>query len=176
MSDGFDDLAVISEPVCGLAVEFRNLTGQRSTELQAQEIREKLVVAKPGSLSVERHDEGVGVLQFQQYLLRARAVGQKIGEFAVQPFDERGSQEHALNLARLAFEHLGHQVFANRPVGTRELIHETLGLRMTAERDHRQAEAGRPTFRPPVQRGGPTVGQTDLGRSKQLARIVLTEL
>ena len=46
---------------------------------------------------------------------------------------------------------------------------------MTAERDHRQAQAGRPTFRALVQRGRPGVGQVDPGRSKQLARLALGE-
>ena len=117
------------------------------------------MVAKPGALGVERHDERVGVLQLQQHLLRARAAGQQVGELAVQPVDERGSQQHALNLARLAFEHLGHQVLPDRPVGAGELGHEALGIRVTAERDHRQAQAGRPTFRALVQRGRPGVGQ-----------------
>ena len=160
VSHGLDDLPVVGEPPCGPAVEVGNLIGQRSAELQAQEIRQKLVVAKPGALSVERHDERVGVLQFQQHLLRARAACQQVGELTVHPVDERGSQQHALNLARLAFEHLGHQVFPDRPVGARELSHETLGIRVTAERDHRQAQAGRPTFRALVQRGHPGVGQS----------------
>ena len=46
---------------------------------------------------------------------------------------------------------------------------------MTAERDHRQAQASRPTFRALVQRGHPGVGQADPGRGKQLARLALGE-
>jgi hypothetical protein len=77
--------------------------------------------------------------------------------------------------ARLAFEHLGHQVFPDRPVGARELGHEPLGIRVTGERDHRQAQAGRPTFRALVQRGHPALGQADPGPSEQLARLALGE-
>ena len=136
-------------------MEVRNLLGQPSAELQAQEIRQELVVAKPGALGVQRHDERVGVLQLQQRPLRARTARQQVGKFPVQPVDKRGSQQRALHLARLAFEHLGHQVFPDRPVGAGKLGHETLGIRVTGERDHRQAQASRPTFRALVQRGHP---------------------
>ena len=80
-----------------------------------------------------------------------------------------------LNLARLAFEHLGHQILPDRPVRARELRHETLWVRVTAERDRRQTQASRPPFRAPVQRGRPGVGQTDPRCSKQLARLALGE-
>ena len=155
-------------------MEVRNLVAQRSAQLEAQEVRQQLVVAKPGALSVERHNKRVGFLQFQQHLLRARPARQQVGEFTVQPFDKRGSHQHALNLARLALEHLGHQVLPNRPVGARELGHETLGIRVTAERDHRQAQASRPTFRTLVQRGRTSVGQTDPGRGKRFARTKIS--
>ena len=48
---GLDDLPVVGEPPRGPAVEVGNLIGQRSAELQAQEIRQQLVVAKPGALA-----------------------------------------------------------------------------------------------------------------------------
>ena len=67
------------------------------------------------------------------------------------------------------------RVFPDRPVGARELGHEPLGIRVTAERDHRQAQAGRPTFRALVQRGHPALGQADSGPSEQLARLALGE-
>jgi hypothetical protein len=92
----------------GPMMEVRNLIAEPSAELQTQKIRQQLVVAKPRALRVERHDERVGVLKLQQQLLRARAASQQVGEFTVQPVDKRGSQQHALNLARLAFEHLAH--------------------------------------------------------------------
>ena len=46
---------------------------------------------------------------------------------------------------------------------------------MTGERDHRQAQASRPTFRALVQRGHPALGQADPGPSKQFARLALGE-
>jgi hypothetical protein len=46
---------------------------------------------------------------------------------------------------------------------------------VTAERDHRQPQAGRPAFRALVQSGHPGVGQIDSGRSEQPARLGLRE-
>src|SRR2546430_1301700 len=83
--DGLDDLPVVGEPMGGPAVKIRNLIAQPSADLQAQEIRQKLVVSKPGALSVEGHDERVGILQLQQHLLRSRAVCQQVAEFAAYP-------------------------------------------------------------------------------------------
>ena len=117
-----------------------------------------MVIAKPRALGVERHDERVGVLEFEQHLLRARAAGQQVGEFTVHPVDERDSQQRLLHVAWLTLEHLGHEVFANRPVGARELGYEALRIGVAAERDRRQAQAGRPTLGALVQRGRPGVG------------------
>jgi hypothetical protein len=138
-------------------------------------VRQELVVAEPRALSVERDDERVRFLQCQQHLLGARAAGQQVGELTVHPVDKRGSQQHALNLARLALEHLGHQVLPDSAVGPGELGHETLGLRVTGKRDHRQAQASRPTLGVLVQRGHPFGGQVDRGPGKQFARLVLGE-
>ena len=80
-----------------------------------------------------------------------------------------------LNVTGLAIEHLGHQIFPNRPVCARELGHETLGIRVTAERDHRQAQTGRPTFRALEQRGHPGLGRSDSGRRKEFVCLALTE-
>ena len=76
VSDALDGVPVVSEPLGCLAVEVRDLVGRPSAEFEAQEIRQQLVVAKPGALRVERHDERVGVLQFEQHLFRAQAARQ----------------------------------------------------------------------------------------------------
>src|SRR4051794_13282742 len=156
-------------------MEVRDLVGHRPAKLQAKEVRKKLVVAKPCALRVERHDERVGVLESQQHLLRTRPACQQVGELTAHPVDERGSQEHALNVARLTFEHLGHEVLPDRPVGAGELGHEALGIRMAAEGDHGKAQAGRPAFGALVQRDRPGVGQADARRGQQLARLALGE-
>ena len=75
----------------------------------------------------------------------------------------------------MAVEHLGHQVLPDRSIGARELGHKALGIRVTAERDHRQAHSGRPAFRAPVQRGSTGARQADSGRRKQLDGFALGE-
>ena len=60
----------------------------RPAQLQPQEIPEQVVVAKPPALRVERHHEGVRVLELQQNPLRARAAGQQIGQLTVDPIEQ----------------------------------------------------------------------------------------
>jgi hypothetical protein len=85
VSHGVDDLPAVGEPSRGPAVQIRNLRRQGSAKLQVQEVRQQLVVAKPGALSVERDDKCVGFLQFQEHLLRARPACKQIGELTVHP-------------------------------------------------------------------------------------------
>src|SRR5207248_11506348 len=83
----------VREPPGGPTMEVRNLIGldKTSAELQAQEIRQEMVIAEPGALGVQRYDERVGVLQLQQRPLRARTARQQVGKFPVQPVDDRRS-------------------------------------------------------------------------------------
>jgi hypothetical protein len=48
-----DNLPVVSEPPRGRAVKIRNLVGKSSAELEAQEIRQQVVVAEPRSFGVK---------------------------------------------------------------------------------------------------------------------------
>ena len=48
-----DDLAVVGEPPGGPAVEVGNLVGKSSAELEVQEIRQQVVVAKPRARRVD---------------------------------------------------------------------------------------------------------------------------
>src|SRR5450432_622686 len=67
----FDDFASGGEPQGCAAVEVGNLVGQRSAQLQAQEVREELVVPKPGPFRVEGDNECVRFLELKQRALRA---------------------------------------------------------------------------------------------------------
>jgi hypothetical protein len=85
-----------------------------------------VVVAEPGALGVERFDERVGVLKFQQDPFRARAAGQQIGQLAVDAIEQGGTQEQILDVGGPAFQHLGDQVLGDRAVAAGELRDEPL--------------------------------------------------
>jgi hypothetical protein len=66
MPDGLDNLAMLGEPSSGAPMQCRHFFGPRPAQLQPQEIRQQVVVAKPRPLGAERHHKRVRVLQFQQ--------------------------------------------------------------------------------------------------------------
>ena len=76
--DGVDHLALQGEPSGGAPVQPRHFRGQRPAQLQPEQIREQVVVAKPRALGVQRFNERVRVLEFQQDPFRARAAGQHV--------------------------------------------------------------------------------------------------
>ena len=63
MPNGLDHLAMLGEPGSGPPVQRWYFFGQRTAQLQPQEIPEQVVVAKPRALGVQRHHECVGVLE-----------------------------------------------------------------------------------------------------------------
>ena len=132
-----------------------------------------MVVAEPGALGVERFDERVGVLEFQQDPFRARAAGQQIGQLAVDPIEQGGTQEQILDVGWLAFEHLGDQVLGDRAVAAGELRDEPLRVGVTGQGERREPQARRPSFRPLVQQRRSGVRQRDTRGVEKLAGFAL---
>ena len=173
MPDGVDHLALPDIPLCGPPVQFRYLVGQRPAQLQPQEICQQVVVAEPGTLGVQRFDERVGVLEVEQDPFRARPTGQQIGQFAVDPVEQRGTQEKILDVGRLAVQHLGEQVLRDRAVAAGELRDEPLRVGVTGQGDHREPQSRGPPLGPLVQQRDPGLRQRDTRGSKQLAGLAL---
>ena len=173
--DGVDHLAMLGEPRGGPPVQRRHLFGQRPAQLQPQEIREQVVVAKPRALGVERDDERVRVLELQQDPFRARAAGQQIGQLAVDPIEQGGAQQQLLDVVGLALQHLGEQVLGDRAVAAGELRDETLRVGVTGQGDRREPQARGPPFGPLVQQRRPGLGQRDPRGVEQLAGFALGE-
>ena len=142
-----------SEPPGGASVQVGNLVGCGSSELEAQEVREQLVVAKPSALRIERDDESVGVLELEQEPLAAGSTGEQVCKLTVDPVQQRCSKQHVADVVRLTLEHLGDQVLPDGPIGSGELGDETLGVGVAFQRYGGQAQAGGPAFRASVQPG-----------------------
>ena len=65
--------------------------------------------------------------------LRARAAGQQIGQFTVDPIEQGSTQQQLLHLFRLAVQHLGDQILGDRAITPGELSDETLWVRVTGQ-------------------------------------------
>ena len=156
-------------------MQFGYFFGQRTAQLQPQELPEQLVVAKPRPLRVQRHHKRVGVLELQQDPLRAQAAGQQIGQLAVDTIKQGGTQQQLLDIVGLALQHLGEQVLGDRAVAAGELRHEPFGVGVTSQRERRQPQARGPPFGPLVQQRRPGCGQRDPRGVEQLAGFALGE-
>ncbi len=69
----------------------------------------------------------------------------------------------------------GHQVLGDGPVAAGELGHETLGIRVPGQREHREPQPGRPALRPLLEHRGHVVGQSDPGSGHELPGLLLGE-
>jgi hypothetical protein len=111
--NGPGHLALLEEPLSGPSVQHRYLRGQRSAQLQPQEIRQQAVLAEPPAPGVQRFDERVSLLEVQQDRFRARPTGQQTGQLAIDPVEHRGAQEQILDVRPLELLKLAHGVRAS---------------------------------------------------------------
>ena len=160
MADGFHHIALGFVPGGRGAVQRRNRRGRDASQLEAQQVGEQVVVAEPGTGGVECRDEGVLVLQPQEDRLGPRGAGESISQRAAHARQDRRPQQHVAHVRGLALEHLGEEVAGHGAFAARELGDEAFGVRVRAQRDRRQAHAGRPALGPLPQRGDGRVGQS----------------
>src|SRR5437588_5997388 len=83
VADRFDWLGVVGEPFRSQSVHPRYFGGHGPAQLQTQNLREELVVAKPRTFWVYRDDKCVCILQLEEKLLGAGVAGHQVGQFAV---------------------------------------------------------------------------------------------
>ena len=88
------------------------------------------------------------------------------------PVQQAGAQEQILDIAGLALQHLGEQVFGDRSVVAGELLDEPLGIGVIGQGDYREAEARGPSFRPLVQQRRPGLRQCDIRGGEKLAGLL----
>ena len=146
VADGLGHVSVHLVPGGRRAVQRRDGRRRHAPQLQAQQIGEQAVVAKPGPGGVECGDEGVLVLEPLEDRLGPGAAGEGIGQRPADALEDRGAQEQVAHLRRLALEHLGEEVARHGALAARELGHEPLWVRVRAQRDRRQTHTGRPSL------------------------------
>jgi len=166
MVDRLDDVAVLLVPGGRAPVERWDRQRRETAQLQAQQIREQVVVAEPAAGSVERGHEGVPVLQPLEDRLGARAAAQRIGQRPADAREDRGAQQQLAYLRWLVLQHLGEEVARHRTLAAGELGHEALRVGVCGQRDRRQPQAGRPSLGAIVERDDSGVRQRDAAGSQ----------
>ena len=171
LPDRLHDCAVLLQPLGGGSVQRHDQRWMTPPELEAQEVGEQVVIAKPRTPDVECRHERVGVLELLEHPLRSRAARHVIGQRAADALEHRCAQQQVAHLRRLALEHLGQQIARDRALAAGELGHELLGIRMLGERDRGHSQPGGPPLGALVQQRHACVRERDSGRFQQFARL-----
>ena len=157
------------EPAARLAMQGGELVRKPVPQLRAEHLGEQRVVAEPPAARVERVDEALGSLQLAERVLPRRGPGERLGQLAVQPVDDRRTEEEAERLLLVARDHLGQQVVAHGAVIPRKALDEVLRVGMVLERELGKPEPGSPALRALPERLDVVRGQ--LERREELARL-----
>ena len=165
--DRFRGEAVRGQPVRGGGVQHRKLIRLGRLQLQLQQVGEQPVVAEPGPGRVQRDHERARLLQLLQNPSSAGATAQQVGELAVDPLENRCTQQQPANLPRLALQHLGQQILGHRPLTAREPGHKPFWVRVPRQRQRRQPQPGRPALGALMQSRERRRGQFHPGRFQQ---------
>jgi hypothetical protein len=128
-------------------VQDRDEVGLAFLELVAQEVGEEVVVAVPLAARVERNEEEVLLLQAGERLGGALLRERCVAEGRREPLENRGADEERPQLARLALEHLRHEVVDDVAVVAGERLDERMRVSPAAERERGQVKAGSPPLR-----------------------------
>ena len=151
-------------PGGGGAVQRRDRRRRDASQLEAQQIREQVVVAKPGTAGVERGDEGVR--SSSRWRIASAPVppvsASASGPLTRSRIDVRTQQ--VAHLRRLALQHLGEEVARHGPLAAGELGHEALRVGVRGQRDRRQPQTGRPALGAFVQRAPTPVSDRAISR------------
>src|ERR1700704_5002179 len=78
VANRFDWLGVFGEPFRSQSVHPRYFGGHGPAQLQAKNLREELVISKPRTFRVYRHDKRVCILQLEEKLLGAGEPGYEV--------------------------------------------------------------------------------------------------
>src|SRR5450631_3183517 len=89
VTDRVDHAPLVREPAGRTTMQLFYPIGCRSPEFEPKQFAEQMMVAKPNTFTVERHHEGIGILKFEQDLIRTTCLRKKVGQLAVDLIDDR---------------------------------------------------------------------------------------
>jgi hypothetical protein len=130
------------------AVERRDQLRLAAGQLQAQQLREQMVVAVPLAVVVERHQELVDALQLDQQLGRAGGLQYRVAEGTRQALEDRRANHEGLERLGLAGQYLTAEVVDDMAVASLQRGDEGVRVVSTPERQAGQIQPGRPAFGP----------------------------
>ena len=102
----------------------RDLVGVLGEQAGAQDVGEQVVVAEPGALGVERHDEQVVALEVLQHRAAVGLAGDRVAQGTGEPVEDGGAEQELAHLGGLPGQHLVGEVVDDEPVAAGERLDE----------------------------------------------------
>ena len=107
-----------------------------------------MVIAVPGPLVVERHQEDVGLLEALERLLAVDTAGQRVAERAREPIEHRGPREKLAVGGVEPRQDLVGDVVQDMAVARRKVADATRDVRLAGQREARQLQHRGPALGP----------------------------
>jgi hypothetical protein len=114
----------------------------------SQQLAEKMVIAIPAPLVVQRDNEQVGALQGNQRRLPSSGciLQDGVAQWPAQAIENGGAQQEVLDACRLPLQNLLHQVVEHETVAAAEGCDEACRVGSALHRNGRQVQAGDPAL------------------------------
>ena len=138
----------------GPLVQGRRLVRVLGEQAGVQDVTEKVVIAVPGTLSVERDHEQVAALEVLEHPGAVGVAGDGVTQWSGESLEHGCAEQEVADLRWLPGEDLVGQVVDDEPVAPRERLDERGGfalLRHAAQGERGELEAGDPALRPLVE-------------------------
>ena len=128
MMEGLFREVIVQIPTGRSAMEITNLLWLMAVKLNAQEVGEKPVIAKPLPAGVQRHEEEILPFQGLQHLLPTRGPGDGVAERPAEAIQNAGLQQEATGLVGQMNEDVFAQVIGDEamPAADDERTHLAL--------------------------------------------------
>ena len=148
VAQGGEHLVSLAEPATGSCVELGPVPRLATHQIDAQQLTEERVVRERVAVVVERGDQGAPSHEVLEPALPAFRRCERVGQRSVQVVDDRGAHQEVEHVGRLPGHHLRHQVVAHGAIVAGETPDEGAGVRMVAQRQRGEPEAGHPALGP----------------------------
>ena len=168
---------LLSKPEACRFAQLSNLGHTQAVlQLLLQEILEQMVVAKPGSLGIQRDEEQIGLLQLSEHGLAADIARHRLAIRGAHAPEDGGAQQEALEFGRLRIEHVIEQVSAHALVLARQGLGDIARLAVELHGEPGQLQTHAPAFGGAVQHVDAGLIQIgDIARAKVVLGLDRTE-
>ena len=128
----------VGQPARGARVQLGLEPRALQPQPGAQQLGEQAVVAEPGALTVERHDEQAAVLELLEQERAVAAAGQRVREAAADPLGDARDEQQLARRAGQARQDLAREVVGHRAVVAREPRDERVRIGLAPHRQPRE--------------------------------------